>query len=193
MRSDDQNEPRWNRRSLMTKGAVTAAAAVAATSVASLNLRPAAAHNLPADQAGGPAYDAALESEGGMRGIFQSPEINAAVVGGENLNHLVFIQLRNWLNSFQFSYEMDPEELHTIVAIYASANTMTYNDTIWEKYQLGEKYEVIDPATGQAAVRNPFYPSRLGLDAPKDPTAENNFYQDVGIEALQERGAVVLC
>lgn len=193
MRSDDQNERRWNRRSLVTKGAVIAAASVAATGITNLNLRSAAAHNLPAEKAGGPAYDAALESEGGMRGVFQSPDIHATVGGGEDLDHLVFIQLRNWLNSFQFSYEMAPEELHTIVAIYASANTMTYNDTIWEKYQFGEKYEVIDPATGQAAVRNPFFPSRLGLDAPKDPTAENNFYQDVGIEALQERGAVVLC
>ncbi len=127
-----------------------------------------------------------------MKGVFQSPHVEASVVAGENLNHLVLVQLRNWLNGFQFSYGMAPEELHTIVALYASANLLTYNDAVWEKYKFGEKYEVTDPATGKPTVRNVFWPSRFGLDAPKDPAAKDNTYLDTGIEALQQRGTLFL-
>ncbi len=184
----DHSGIRPNRRALIQVGA--AAAAAGALGVRS---SPAArAHNLPEGEFGSPAYSAALDATGGMKGVFQSPHVEASVVAGKNLNHLVLVQLRNWLNGFQFSYGMAPEDLHTIVALYASANLLTYNDAVWEKYKFGEKYEITDPATGQPAVRNVFWPSRLGLDAPKDPAAKDNAYQDTGIEALQQRGAVFL-
>ena len=50
-----------------------------------------------------------------------------------------------------------------------------------------EKYDVIDPATGEPAERNVFWPSRFGPDAPTDAAAKDNVYQDAGIEALQKR------
>jgi hypothetical protein len=165
---------------------------VAATGLSGLSTRRAAAHNLKPGSFGSPAYTAALDADGGMKGIFQSPMVDATAVAGENLNHLLLIQLRNWLNGFEFSYEMAPEELHTIVATYGSANLLTYNDHVWETYKFGEKYDVVDPATGEPAVRNVFWPSRFGPDAPTDPTAKDNVYQDTGIEALQKRGTVFL-
>ncbi len=188
MPPSDHSGIRPNRRTLIRVGA--AAAAAGALGVGSSS--PARAHNLPEGQFGSPAYSAALDATGGMKGVFQSPHVEASVVAGKNLNHLVLVQLRNWLNGFQFSYGMAPEDLHTIVALYASANLLTYNDAVWEKYKFGEKYEITDPATGQPAVRNVFWPSRFGLDAPKDPAAKDNAYLDTGIEALQQRGAVFL-
>jgi hypothetical protein len=183
----------WNRRTLLRRGAaVTASASVAAVGVPGRATRPAAAHNLPPGKFGSPAYEAVLDADGGMKGIFQSPMVEATVVAGESLNHLLLVQLKNWLNGFQFSYEMKPEELHTISATYGSANLFTYNDHVWETYKFGEKYDVIDPATGEPAVRNVFWPSRFGPDAPTDPTAKDNVYQDTGIETLQKRGAIFL-
>jgi hypothetical protein len=183
----------WNRRTLLRRGAaVTASASVAAVGVPGRATRPAAAHNLPPGKFGSPAYEAVLDADGGMKGIFESPMVEATVVAGESLNHLLLVQLKNWLNGFQFSYEMKPEELHTISATYGSANLFTYNDHVWETYKFGEKYDVIDPATGEPAVRNVFWPSRFGPDAPTDPTAKDNVYQDTGIEALQNRGAIFL-
>jgi hypothetical protein len=169
-----------------------ASAGVAAMTLPGTASHPAAAHNLPPGEFGGPAYDAALAAEGGMKGISQSPMVEASVVAGEYLNHLLLVQLENWLNGFQFSYEMDAKDLHTISATYASADLLTYNDHIWETYKLGGKYDIVDPATGEPAVKHLFWPSRFGPDAPKDPSAKNNFYQDTGIEALQQRGAVFL-
>ena len=179
---------RPNRRTLIRAGAAAAAAGALGVGPRTATR----AHNLPEGEFGSPTYSAALEETGGMKGIFQSPHVEASVVAGKNLNHLLLLQLRNWLNGFQFSYKMAPEELHTIVATYASANLLTYNDTVWEKYKLGEKYAITDPSTGKPAIRNLFWPSRMGLDAPKDPVAENNTYLDTGIEALQQRGTVFL-
>jgi hypothetical protein len=189
---DQQPGDGWSRRSLIRGGAVVTAAGVAAAGVPGRAAQPAAAHNLPPGKFGSPAYEAALDADGGMKGIFQSPVVEATVVAGENLNHLLLIQLRNWLNGFEFSYEMKPQELHTISATYGSANLFTYNDHVWETYKFGEKYDIVDPATGEPAVRNVFWPSRFGLDAPTDPTAKDNVYEDTGIEALQKRGTVFL-
>jgi hypothetical protein len=154
--------------------------------------RKVAAHTLPPGQFGSPAYDALLHADGGVKGIFQSPHVEAAVPAGKALNHLLLVQLKNWLNGFQFSYQMAPADLHTIVATYASANLFTYADDAWERYHLGEKYGLIDPETGAPAVRNVFWPSRFGADASQDPDNPQSFYQDTGIEALQQRGTVFL-
>lgn len=169
-----------------------ASAGVAAMSLPGIANRPVAAHNLPPGKFGGPAYDAALNAEGGIKEIFHSPSVESTTIAGETLNHLLLVKVKNWRNGFQFSYEMDAKELHTVSATYASANLLTYNDHVWETYKLGEKYDVVDPAPGEPAVRNLFWPSHFGPDAPKDPKAKNNFYQDTRIEALQQRGAVFL-
>lgn len=188
MQPNDQQHFRSNRRTLLRASAAVAAAGALTTWSRSSSL--AALQTTPAF--GSPEYEAALKITSGMRGVFQSPELAAIMVAGDNLNHLVLLQMKNWLNSFQFAYENAPEDLHTIVATYASANLLTYGDAIWEKYKLGEKYEITDPTTGAPIVRNPFWASRFGPDAPKDITAKDNYYQDTGIEVMQERGAIFL-
>lgn len=150
------------------------------------------AHVLPPEQSHPAAYEKALAVEGGAKAVFQSPFVEASIVRGKNRIHLLPAQLNNWLNTFQFSYGMPPAELHTAAALYASANTLTYNDKMWQKYRFGEKYDVIDPATNKPATHNLFWPSLFGAQAPKDPNAPKNAYKDPGIEALQRRGTLFL-
>jgi hypothetical protein len=149
MSSNDQSSIRPTRRSLLQAGAaVTAAGALARLA------QPASmARTLNAPTFGSQVYDTALQAQGGVKGVFQSPYYDATIVSGEHLNHLLLLQMKNWLNGFQFSYQMAPEDLHTIVASYASANILTYGDPVWEKYRIGEKYNIIDPATGKPACR----------------------------------------
>jgi intracellular sulfur oxidation DsrE/DsrF family protein len=179
---------RPSRRTLLRAGA----AATAAGALGAWTRSSAPAVALADSAFGSPDYDAALAATGGVKGIFQSPHVDANFVAGDFVNHLLLLQLKNWLNSFELSYKTDASDLHTLVATYASANVLTYDDTIWEKYKLGEKYQVTDPTTNAPAIRNPFRPSRFGPDAPKDPAAPNNYYQDTGIEALQKRGTLFL-
>jgi intracellular sulfur oxidation DsrE/DsrF family protein len=187
MQSDAQSGTRPSRRALLRAGAV----ATAAASLGAL-VRPGSELALAAPTFGSPAYDAALKATGGVKAVFQSPHVDANFVAGDVVNHLLPLQLKNWLNSFQFAYTMDPTDIHTLVATYASANVLNYDDSMWEKYQLGEKYQIVDPTTNAPAVRNLFLPSRFGPDAPKDFTAPNNYYQDTGLAVLRERGTVFL-
>lgn len=110
---------------------------------------------------------------------------------GKDLNHLLLIQLKNWMNGFQFSYGVHPIDLHTIVAVHGSANVLTYNDVAWERYKFGAKYKVDDPATSAPATRNPFRNYR-NSNPTQDPNDPKSVYQDTGIEVLQARGAVLL-
>ena len=183
--SSQHSGPQPTRRALLRTGL----AATAFGALGARTLSPAAASPL-ANHA--PTYAAALKTTGGMKAVFQSPAIDARLADGEEVNHLLLVQLKNWLNSFELSYKMDPTDLHTIVAPYASANLLTYGDDLWQKYRLGEKYEIVDPITGKPAVRNLFWPSRFAGDAPPDPTPGGSIYQDSGIEALQQRGAIFL-
>jgi hypothetical protein len=174
------------RRQFLRVGALTTLA------VGTGALRAAKAHVLPPEQAHPAAYEKALAMEGGTKAVFQSPFVEASVVRGKARIHLLFAQLNNWLNAFQFSYGVPPADLHTVAALYASANTLTYNDTMWQKYRFGEKYNVIDPVTGQPATRNLFWPSLFGPEASQDPNAPKSAYKDPGIAAVQKRGTFVL-
>jgi hypothetical protein len=176
----------WSRRGVLRLGA--AAATVLGVGRASQ----ATAHNLPPHSFGSPAYERALAAQGDYRAVFQSPNIEAAVLRGKHLDHLLLAQAKNWLNAFQFSYQVPPADLHIVVTTYASANLLTYHDSLWQKYRLGEKYNVIDPETNAPAVRNIFWPSRFGASASNDPDNPQSLYQDTGIEALQKRGLVFL-
>jgi hypothetical protein len=184
----DKDQPTSvNRRGFLGLGSAVAAAA------AGLGwTRRAAAHNLPPGQFGAPPYDKAISADGGYRAVFQSANIEAAVKVGNTLDHLLPIQVKNWLNAFQFSYRTRPEDLHVVVATYASANLLTYGDAIWKKYKLGEKYNVVDPSTNAPGVRNLFWSSRFGVGASTDPDQPQSVYQDTGIEALHKRGVMFL-
>lgn len=174
------------RRQFLRVGALTTMAAGIGA------WRAAEAHVLPPEQSHAAAYEKILAMEGGAKAVFQSPFVEASVVPGKARVHLLLAQLNNWLNTFQFSYGMAPEELHTVAALYASANTLNYNDAMWEKYRFGEKYDVIDPATKQPATRNLFWPSLFGPEASKDPNDPKSAYKDPSIEALQKRGTLFL-
>ena len=154
--------------------------------------REAGAHALPPGSFDSSAYRQALAAKTGHRAVFQSPHIEASVKVGDNLEHLLLAQASNWLNGFQFSYRVPPEDLHLVSATYGSANLLTYDDTVWHKYRLGEKYGIIDPKTGQPAARNPFWASRHGSGASTDPDNPKSMYRDNGIEALQRRGVLFL-
>jgi hypothetical protein len=175
----------WNRRGFLGLGALSALASWGFA-------RTVSAHNLPPGQYGGPAYDKALGVKEGYRAVFQSPNIESSTLIDNQLEHLLPLQVKNWLNGFQFPYKTRPEDLHVVVATYASANLLTYADPIWQKYRLGEKYNVIDSATGAPAVRNLFWPSRVSAGASTDPDNPKGIYHDAGIEALQKRGVLFL-
>jgi hypothetical protein len=66
-------------------------------------------------------------------------------------NAIVFPNIRNGLNGFQFQYDIPPDEIQVVVQAYSSANAATYDDFIWEKYRWGEAPAVCDPQNKPAS------------------------------------------
>ncbi|HUS08434.1 MAG TPA: hypothetical protein VMZ52_19170, partial [Bryobacteraceae bacterium] len=111
-------------------------------------------------------------------------------------NAIIFTNIRNGLNGFQFSYDIPPEEIQVVVQAYAAANAAVYDDFIWEKYRWGEALGVRDPQTNQPATRNIFFRTSVAhtsFTAGRQPSDRNHpFFDDASIEGLQRRRVLFL-
>src|SRR2546427_9921930 len=102
----EEDRPTWSRRAFLVLGTV-------ASGVASVGrARRAAAHNSPSGDFGSAGYDRAFGAESGYRAVFQSPHVEATLQppNTKRLDHLLLLQVKNWLNAFQFSYKARPED-----------------------------------------------------------------------------------
>jgi intracellular sulfur oxidation DsrE/DsrF family protein len=108
-----------------------------------------------------------------------------AVGEGKFLNNV-----KNSLNGFHYGFGIPSDEVKIAVALHGPPNALAFDDSMWQKYRLGEFVEVNDPATGKPATRNIFFPMKAGgSDNLQDRSAK---IQDHSIEALQHRGVKFL-
>jgi intracellular sulfur oxidation DsrE/DsrF family protein len=109
---------------------------------------------------------------------------------GNAFDHMV-----NALNGLEFGFGIPGQQIKIVGALRGMATVMNFNDTIWEKYKLGEWAKVDDPKTKKRATRNIFYTSDYGNPAKyptQDPNEEKSYEQDSSIQALQTRGVQLL-
>lgn len=97
-------------------------------------------------------YESITNRELTIRQVYEWPNIS---------NPIIFANISNGLNGFQFSYEIPPSQVQVVVQPYSASNAAVYDDYIWQKYQFGVARNIKDPATGDFAVRNIFYPSNF--------------------------------
>jgi intracellular sulfur oxidation DsrE/DsrF family protein len=128
-------------------------------------------------------YEAIVNREVTIRQVFEWPNIS---------NTLVFANVSNSLNGFQFSYDVPPGQIQIVVQAYASAIGAMYDDFIWQKYRFGEMLNVTDPTTKQPAVRNLWYASPNPAPASVPTDRSNAYYSDTSIQGLQRRGVLFL-
>jgi hypothetical protein len=109
-------------------------------------------------------------------------------------NPIIYPNISNGLNGFQFSYNTPADQIQVVVQAYFSANGAMYDDHIWEKYKLGEAFNVKDPGTSAPATRNLWYKSKLTEQDVSPPPKDRNhpYYSDTSIEGLQRRGVLFL-
>lgn len=62
----------------------------------------------------------------------------------------------NYLDAFRDLYHMEPPDVNVVIGIQRGAFPMNASDPLWEKYQLGERWNIKDPQTGKLATRNIF-------------------------------------
>jgi hypothetical protein len=80
---------------------------------------------------------------------------------------------RNYLDAFRDVYKLEFPDVRTVVGISGHAFPINASDRLWEKYALGERSKIIDPATKKPAVRNIF------MDG-----------STLSVKALQTRGTI---
>ena len=98
--------------------------------------------------------------------------------------------MKNSFNGLQFGYGVAPDQIKIIGAFRGQANLMNFDDSMWEKYRLGEYTKQEDSKTGKPATRNIFYSKGEGTS--KDINDPRSVWQDYSIEALASRGLVLL-
>jgi hypothetical protein len=138
-----QSSFRLKRRDLLKGGLAAAAAAVGS---GLLRLKKVRAHSMLPGEWDRSGYKHAIETNGEARATFASPHLKNAGT--------YFVQARNWFESMEVSYEEDPDEIRLVMANYGPMNFITYDDYIWEKYEVGAWQGITDPNTGAPAVRN---------------------------------------
>jgi hypothetical protein len=128
-------------------------------------------------------YERIVTREVTIRQLYAWPNLN---------NPIIYANITNGLNGFQFSYDIPPQEIQVVVQAYSSANVAMYDDHLWSTHRLGELFNVKDPATGEPATRNIWFASKN--PAMLAPPAERSdpYYSDTSIEGLQRRGVLFL-
>src|SRR4051794_34052441 len=113
-------------------------------------------------------YEDIVNRSAQVKQLFQWPNI---------ANPIIFANVRNSLNGFQFSYDIPSDDIQIVVQAYATANPAVYDDSIWDRYRWGEALSVLDPATNQPATRNIFYNTPVSyttLTPGRQPTDRNS-------------------
>ncbi len=108
-----------------------------------------------------------------------------AIGDGKFLNNV-----KNSLNGLEFGFNIPSSEGKVVVAMHGPPNMLNFDDSMWEKYRLGEFLKVDDPKTGKPALRNIYLPKTFGPST--DPNDRTSSFQDTSLEALQSRGVQFL-
>jgi hypothetical protein len=173
------------RQRLSRRAALRATGAVAAGAAVSQLPRVARAHDLrPTDPVYQfDEYERIANRDVTIRQVYEWPNIN---------NAIIYSNISNGLNGFQFSYDLPADRIQVVVQAFSSANLAMYDDGAWAKYHLGEVFKIQDSSNSQPATRNQWFASKN--PAVNQPPADraNPYYSDTSIEGLQRRGVLFL-
>ena len=131
-------------------------------------------------------FETVLKDPARVKQVFDVVQIGE----GKFLNNI-----KNSLNGLHYGFGVPVDQIKIVSALHGPANMLNYDEFIWNKYKIGEWLKVSDPATGQPAVKNPYYASKAGAElhyASQDPDSRESLYQDTSIQALQKRGVKFL-
>jgi hypothetical protein len=99
--------------------------------------------------------------------------------------------VKNSFNGLQFGFGYPADAIAIALAPHGPSSAYTYADYVWEKYRIGEFFDLKD-AAGAPIRSNIFYKRHAAADRNADPDDEKSVYQDTQLETLQARGLIVL-
>jgi intracellular sulfur oxidation DsrE/DsrF family protein len=107
------------------------------------------------------------------------------------LRPTVLNNIKNTLNGLVFGFGYRPDEVAIALVNHSGSAAYTYNDAIWAKYRIADFLHV-QGRDGEPERKNPYYGASGRLSPDADPDDERGFYQDVSLQTLQMRGAILL-
>ncbi len=169
--------PRSDRREFLTQ--VATAAVIVAGSACAAPLSAGAQQAGASRAARGAPFDDSWTQRviaAKHRAVMDSPGIE----DGLALEHATF-----FMQGFREQLDVGGADVVPVVVLRHVGTVMALNDSLWEKYALGERVNLKDPATGKPALRNPFI---------RVATGDKNALvtPDASIEALLASGAILL-
>lgn len=87
---------------------------------------------------------------------------------------------RNLLNASRDGYGLADSATNIVVSFRHSATPYAFDDSVWQRYDVGTAYEIDDPRTKQRATRNPVF----GTEADAKNTMASSLH------ALAARGVI---
>jgi hypothetical protein len=108
-------------------------------------------------------------------------------------NGAALAKVKNSLNGLHYGFGVPVEEIKVVGGMHGPSNLLNFDDYVWSKYKIGAWLKIDDPATGQPAVQNPYYASKLTEDAARitattDRNDAHSPLQDASMQGLQRRG-----
>ena len=94
-------------------------------------------------------------------------------------DHLPLLVVVNYLDAHREVFGLAYPDINTVVGIARQGYPINAQDALWAKYELGRRWDLKDPVTGEWARRNIFF------DAMPAPPGKI-----VGVKPLQARGAI---
>jgi hypothetical protein len=130
----------------------------------------------PARTAENAEFEAWLDSINGKhKQVFDAASVNDGFPMGYS---------RTWMTTMRDTYSLEDKDLSAVIIMRHAGSVLAFNNSIWSKYGLGEKYKVNDPQTKQPATRNPWAFVKPG----------ELMFDDMAIDKLLARGAKIgLC
>jgi len=93
---------------------------------------------------------------------------------------------KNFLDGWRDAFKTPERDVNLVMGIHGEAAPYLFNDALWERYKLGQQYEVTDGETKSPALRNVFTSAHAAAATLVTP--------EQTIEALQQRGTkFVIC
>jgi hypothetical protein len=80
------------------------------------------------------------------------------------------------------AYGVKENQLGTVMVLRHNAIPLALEDSMWNKYKLGEYFKIHDPATSAPALRNPYYVTPVDPDVP-DMTLKSHIERGVKVAA----------
>jgi hypothetical protein len=130
-------------------------------------------------------FDQLVKNPARAKQVFDENQIG----GGRFLN-----SIKNSLNGLHFGFNIPSDQIKIIAAMHGSANVLNFDDYVWKKYRIGEWLKVEDPRTGQPAVRNPFFASKVAPElhyATQDPDDEKSLFPGQQYSGVTTQGSPV--